>query len=167
MSVESRLLRASRDCADTVLLVGGTPAIHGERLVKRAGIDKHISPYSLRHSVVTADLDARVPLRDVQSATSHAEPRTTLSRKRRCDTTVPAGVSIGTPPTSWPVRLAPAVAEIRRGRSFGRRAPPTRSGSRGRRRFLVAGTCPRHRGPARDGNSRCRTRSSAAWSDRR
>ena len=36
------------------------------RLAKVAGIDKRISPHSLRHSFVTAALDAGVPLRDVQ-----------------------------------------------------------------------------------------------------
>ena len=36
------------------------------RLAKAAGIDKRISPHSLRHSFITAALDAGVPLRDVQ-----------------------------------------------------------------------------------------------------
>jgi integrase len=49
-----------------------------KRLVKRAGIDKRISPHSLRHSFITAALDAGVPLRDVQEAASHADPRTTM-----------------------------------------------------------------------------------------
>ena len=47
------------------------------RLAKRAGITKHISPHSLRHSFITAALDAGVPLRDVQIAARHADPRTT------------------------------------------------------------------------------------------
>ena len=47
------------------------------RLAKRAGIDKRISPHSLRHSFITAALDAGVPLRDVQEAASHSDPRTT------------------------------------------------------------------------------------------
>lgn len=46
------------------------------RLAKRAGIDKRISPHSLRHSFITAALDAGVPLRDVQEAASHADPKT-------------------------------------------------------------------------------------------
>jgi site-specific recombinase XerD len=33
------------------------------RLAKRAGVTKHISPHSLRHSFITAALDAGVPLR--------------------------------------------------------------------------------------------------------
>jgi len=34
-------------------------------LAKQAGVNKHISPHSPRHSFITA-LDAGVPLRDVQ-----------------------------------------------------------------------------------------------------
>jgi site-specific recombinase XerD len=52
-----------------------TPIVR--RLAKRAGITKHISPHSLRHSFITAALDAGVPLRDVQIAARHADPRTT------------------------------------------------------------------------------------------
>ena len=52
------------------------------RLAKRAGIDKRISPHSLRHSFITAALDAGVPLRDVQEAASHADPRTTMPYDR-------------------------------------------------------------------------------------
>jgi len=52
------------------------------RLAKRAGIDKKISLHSLRHSFITAALDAGVPLRDVQEAASHADPRTTMRYDR-------------------------------------------------------------------------------------
>jgi integrase/recombinase XerD len=52
------------------------------RLAKDAGIDKRISPHSLRHSFITAALDAGVPLRDVQAAASHADPRTTMRYDR-------------------------------------------------------------------------------------
>jgi site-specific recombinase XerD len=52
------------------------------RLAKRAGIDKNISPHSSRHSFITAALDAGVPLRDVQEAASHADPRTTMRYDR-------------------------------------------------------------------------------------
>ena len=48
------------------------------RLAKQAGVSKHISPHSLRHSFITAALDAGVPLRDVQIAARHADPRTTF-----------------------------------------------------------------------------------------
>jgi hypothetical protein len=36
----------------------------------------------LRHAFITAALDARVPLRDVQEAASHADPRTTMRHDR-------------------------------------------------------------------------------------
>jgi site-specific recombinase XerD len=52
------------------------------RLARRARIDKTISPHSLRHSFITAALDAGVPLRDVQEAASHADPRTTMRYDR-------------------------------------------------------------------------------------
>ena len=44
--------RMDRYCADRMV----------KRLVKRGGIDKRISPHSLRHSFITAALDAGVPL---------------------------------------------------------------------------------------------------------
>ena len=37
---------------------------------------------TLRHACVTAALDAGVPLRDVQDAASHADPRTTMHYDR-------------------------------------------------------------------------------------
>jgi site-specific recombinase XerD len=52
------------------------------RLSKRAGISKHISPHSLRHSFITAALDAGVALRDVQIAARHSDPRTTTRYDR-------------------------------------------------------------------------------------
>ncbi|MEM1332752.1 MAG: tyrosine-type recombinase/integrase [Actinomycetota bacterium] len=53
-----------------------------KRLAKAAGIDKRTSQHSLRHSFITAALDAGVPLRDVQEAASHAHPRTTMRYDR-------------------------------------------------------------------------------------
>lgn len=49
------------------------------RLAHRAGIitAAKLNPHSLRHSFVTAALDAGVSLRDVQDAAGHADPRTT------------------------------------------------------------------------------------------
>lgn len=47
------------------------------RIARTAGIEKRISPHSLRHSFVTLSLDAGVALRDVQDAAGHADPRTT------------------------------------------------------------------------------------------
>ena len=67
-----------------------------KRLARRAGIDKPISPHSLRHSFITAALDAGVALRDVQEAASHADPRTTIV------TTGRDNPSTGTPSTSLP-----------------------------------------------------------------
>ena len=47
------------------------------RLAKRAGLDKPISPHSLRHAAITAALDAGCSLRDVQDFARHADPRQT------------------------------------------------------------------------------------------
>jgi integrase/recombinase XerD len=47
------------------------------RVARLAGIMKRISPHSLRHSAITAALDAGAPLRDVQDYARHADPRTT------------------------------------------------------------------------------------------
>lgn len=52
------------------------------RLARRAGIDKRVTPHTLRHAFITAALDAGVPLRDVQEAASHADPRTTMRYDR-------------------------------------------------------------------------------------
>ena len=48
------------------------------RLPAQAGINKPVRPHTLRHAFITAALDAGVPLRDVQEAASHADPRTTM-----------------------------------------------------------------------------------------
>jgi integrase/recombinase XerD len=52
------------------------------RVARRAGVDKRIGPHTLRHAFITAALDAGVPLRDVQEAASHADPRTTMRYDR-------------------------------------------------------------------------------------
>jgi integrase/recombinase XerD len=52
------------------------------RITRRAGISKKVSPHTLRHAFITAALDAGVPLRDVQEAASHADPRTTMRYDR-------------------------------------------------------------------------------------
>jgi integrase/recombinase XerD len=52
------------------------------RVTRRAGITKHVSPRTLRHAFITATLDAGVPLRDVQEAASHADPRTAMRYDR-------------------------------------------------------------------------------------
>jgi hypothetical protein len=51
-------------------------------VTRRAGIAKQVSPHTLRHAFITAALDAGVPLRDVQEAASHADPRTTMRYDR-------------------------------------------------------------------------------------
>src|SRR5690349_1168071 len=48
----------------------------------RDGIRQKIGPHTLRHAFITAALDAGVPLRDVQEAASHADPRTTMRYDR-------------------------------------------------------------------------------------
>ena len=52
------------------------------RVVRRAGITKPVGPHTLRHAFITAALDAGVPVRDVQEAASHADPRTTMRYDR-------------------------------------------------------------------------------------
>jgi integrase/recombinase XerD len=52
------------------------------RVARRAGIAKNVGPHALRHAFITAALDAGVPLRDVQEAASHADPRTTMRYDR-------------------------------------------------------------------------------------
>ena len=47
------------------------------KTARRARIGKSVTPHTLRHAFITAALDAGVPLRDVQEAASHADPRTT------------------------------------------------------------------------------------------
>ena len=53
-----------------------------QRVARRAGIAKNVGPHTLRHAFITATLDAGVPLRDVQEAASHADPRTTMRYDR-------------------------------------------------------------------------------------
>jgi integrase/recombinase XerD len=52
------------------------------KVARRAGIAKAVTPHTLRHAFITAALDAGVPLRDVQEAASHADPRTTMRPER-------------------------------------------------------------------------------------
>ena len=49
---------------------------------RRVGLGKVVTPHALRHAFITAALDAGVPLRDVQEAASHADPRTTMRYDR-------------------------------------------------------------------------------------
>ena len=68
------------------------------KTARRAGIAKAVTPHTLRHAFITAALDAGVPLRDVQEAASHADPRTTM----RYDQYGLAAAWTGTPPISSP-----------------------------------------------------------------
>ena len=53
------------------------------KVARRAGIVKTVTPHTLRHAFITAtSFDAGVPLRDVQEAASHADPRTTIRYDR-------------------------------------------------------------------------------------
>jgi integrase/recombinase XerD len=52
------------------------------RVARQADIAKRVGPHTLRHAFITAALDAGVPLRDVQDAASHADPRTTMRYDR-------------------------------------------------------------------------------------
>jgi integrase/recombinase XerD len=52
------------------------------RVARRAGITRSVGPHTLRHAFITAALDAGVPLRDVQEAASHSDPRTTMRYDR-------------------------------------------------------------------------------------
>jgi integrase/recombinase XerD len=52
------------------------------RIARRAGILKKVGPHTLRHAFIAAALDAGVPLREVQEAASHADPRTTMRYDR-------------------------------------------------------------------------------------
>jgi integrase/recombinase XerD len=72
-----------------VFLTGDGPRLdrHGagrlvRKVTRRAGIGKAVTPHTLRHAFITAALNAGVPLRDVQEAASHAEPRTTIRYDR-------------------------------------------------------------------------------------
>ncbi len=49
---------------------------------RQAGLD-HVHPHMLRAAFIMAALDAGVPLRDVQLAARHADPRTTTAYDRR------------------------------------------------------------------------------------
>jgi integrase len=48
------------------------------RLVRDAGVSAHASPHALRRTFCTAGLIAGVPLREMQYAMRHSDPRTTI-----------------------------------------------------------------------------------------
>jgi len=53
-----------------------------KRLGRLANVDEHVHPHALRHSAITAALDAGVPLRDAQVFARHSNPRTTTRYDR-------------------------------------------------------------------------------------
>jgi site-specific recombinase XerD len=61
-----------RRCADRII----------KSLALSCGITHRVHPHALRHTYVTTSIDAGVPLRDVQIATRHADPRTTTKYDR-------------------------------------------------------------------------------------
>jgi integrase/recombinase XerD len=64
-------------------------------LAKRAGIEKKISPHSLRHTAITLALDGGVSLRHVQDFARHADPRTTRRYDlRRNSLNNPSGAAV-------------------------------------------------------------------------
>ena len=67
------------------------------KTARHAGIVNAVTPHTLRHAFITAALDAGVPLRDVQEAASHADPRTTMRYVR------PAAASTGMRPILSPL----------------------------------------------------------------
>ena len=72
------------------------------RLSEAAGVRITRShPHMLRHACVTTMLDAGVDLRDVQIASRHADPRTTMRYEH-------ARTLTGTRTTSWPPTWPPA-----------------------------------------------------------
>jgi integrase/recombinase XerD len=94
------------------------------RVARLAGITKHVGPHTLRHAFITAALDAGVPLRDVQEAASHADPRTTMryDRGRQSLDRLPLrGRWLGAQPQGeWRAAAAPwARTGVTRGRGGG------------------------------------------------
>lgn len=49
-----------------------------KRLAKKAGIERVVSPHTLRHSSIVSAIDAGVPLRDVQLSARHRDISTTI-----------------------------------------------------------------------------------------
>jgi LuxR family transcriptional regulator, maltose regulon positive regulatory protein len=82
------------------------------RIARRTGIGKSVTPHTLRNAFITAALDAGVPLRDVQEAASHADPRTTMRYVG------PAAAWTGTPPTSSPLTSRALRGNKRAGREM-------------------------------------------------
>ena len=85
------------------------------RVANAAGIDKHLSPHSLRHGFVTLSLEVGATLTDVQDAAGHADPRDAMT-----------GPGIGWTmhrPTPSPTRSGALLSQAH-GRMWGRRDSP-------------------------------------------
>jgi integrase/recombinase XerD len=52
------------------------------KTARRAGMARTVTPHTLRHAFIYRGAGCRVPLRDVQEAASHADPRTTMRYDR-------------------------------------------------------------------------------------
>jgi integrase/recombinase XerD len=61
---------------------GTAPPGSSEGSLAAPGSASRLGTHTLRHAFITAALDAGVPLRDVQEAASHADPRTTIRYDR-------------------------------------------------------------------------------------
>ena len=68
--------------AEIALVVSNRSEAGGLAIAKRAGLGA-VYPHMLRSAFIMAALDAGVPLRDVQIAARHADPRTTTIYDRR------------------------------------------------------------------------------------
>ena len=73
--------RVDRQHAALAVLLG-LNGLRVRSIGKRAGLG-HVHPHMLRGAFIMAALDAGVPLRDVQLAARHADPRTTTIYDRR------------------------------------------------------------------------------------
>jgi site-specific recombinase XerD len=78
LSVSGRHFRSPNRSPST----GGAVAAGIQPELGPRRITKQVSPHTLRHAFITASFDAGVPLRDVQEAASHADPRTTMRYDR-------------------------------------------------------------------------------------
>jgi integrase/recombinase XerD len=119
------------------------------RIARRAGITKPVGPHTLRHAFITAALDAGVPLRDVQEAASHADPRTTMRYDRgRTSLDRHATYRRRLRRRSCPVRQPPHYVRLAAGRPGGQPVGFPASPIVTSRRSRAADMAPGRSGPA-------------------